>query len=67
MQLHLDPTTRTIPANYPRTFYRVETFRGGFYRADFDNLTEAQAFAISDSGRGNIDHAVKAMHLGKGH
>lgn len=62
MKLYLD-AMGFIPATYPATFYRVSSERTGIRIADFTTATEAHKFAIVDSGRGNRDHKVAAMHM----
>ena len=62
MKLHLDQIGR-IPAAYPKTFWRVSTWRTDRRVADFDNQAEAVAFSITDSGRGNTDHKVSCHHM----
>lgn len=54
-----------IPASYPKTFYRVETWSGGHYVADFTTAGEAYSYAIAhDKERGcRFDHRVAQMHL----
>lgn len=62
MRLHLD-AMGMIPAGYPRTFYRVSDWKSGRRLADFSTPGEAERFAVEDSGRGNLDHKVSALHL----
>lgn len=62
MRLQLDQLGM-IPADYPRSFFRVSSERTGSRIADFDNRAEAETFAIVDSGKGNRDHRVAAMHM----
>ncbi len=62
MRLHLD-SLGYIPATYPKTFYRVSTWKTDRRIADFDSKSEAVCFAIVDSGKGNFDHKVATLHL----
>lgn len=54
-----------IPATWPKTFYRVETWNTGSRVADFTTPGEAARFAIADAReRGyRYDHKVCAMTL----
>jgi len=62
MRLQLDDLG-FIPADYPRSFFRVEDERTGKRIADFTTAAEAHKFAIVDSGKGNRDHKVAQMHM----
>jgi hypothetical protein len=64
MRLHLD-ANRNIPSTYPKSFFRVETWRTGSYVADFTSEAEASAFAIQhakDTGC-RYDHKVSRVHM----
>ena len=63
MRLYLTNTGH-IPSNYPRTFYRVETWATGHYVADFTNEGEAATFAIKDAAALRYDHKVSRINLG---
>ena len=54
-----------IPATWPKTFYRVETWNTGSRVADFTTSGEAARFAIADAReRGfHYDHRVCQMTL----
>lgn len=62
MQLKLD-ALGMIPADYPRTFYRVEHYATGRYLADFTTETEAYKFAYASTHGGRYDHKVSTMHM----
>ena len=62
MRLNLDAMGH-ISDEYTRTFFRVSAWGTDRHIADFDNKAEAVQFAITDSGRGNIDHKVSTMHM----
>lgn len=55
----------TIPSNRNAVFYRVETWKGGIFVADFALKSQADEFAISDarSKGSKYDHKVSRMIL----
>jgi hypothetical protein len=65
MQLNLTNNGFIPVASYPAVFYRVSDWNTCRRVADFDNLAEAKAFAISDAretGR-RYDHRVETMRM----
>jgi hypothetical protein len=64
MQLNLDHMGR-IAADYPATFYRVETWTTGRRVADFTTEAEAAAFAIADARATGCryDHKVATVKV----
>lgn len=62
MQLHLDELGR-IPANYPKTFYRVEDWFTGSRVADFTTQAEAEKASYASNHGGRYDHKVSTVHL----
>jgi hypothetical protein len=64
MQLQLDEYGR-IPADWPRSFYRVFDWRTGRRIADFSTSAEAHKFAIDDAAATHCryDHKVSQMHM----
>lgn len=62
MQLNLD-SLGMIPANYPKTFYRVTTWATGSFVADFTTEGEAVNASYASNHGGRFDHKVSTMHL----
>lgn len=65
MRLQLDELGM-IPANYPKTFYRVSDWKSGAFIADFSNEGEATVFSYVSNHGGRYDHKVSTMHLTRG-
>lgn len=62
MKLHLDELGM-IPADYPKTFYRVETWETGSFVADYSTEAEAVKASYASTHGGRFDHKVSPMHL----
>lgn len=53
----------TIPANYPKTFYRLTNWMTGAFIDDYDNQAEAHAASFASKNGTQYDHKVSTMHL----
>ncbi|GGA64629.1 hypothetical protein [Pelagibacterium lentulum] len=62
MKLKLD-ALGMIPADYPKTFYRVSTWSTDSYVADYSSEDEAKKASFASTHGGRFDHKVSTMHL----
>ena len=53
----------TIPSNRNAVFYRVETWKGGIFIADFALESQANEFAISDARSKGCQHDHKVSRM----
>lgn len=53
----------TLPAIYPKTFYRLTNWMNGAFVADYDNEAEAVAASYASKNGTRYDHKVSTMHL----
>jgi hypothetical protein len=63
MQLHLDARTGTIPASYPKTWFRVSDWITGRFIADFTTKAEAYECSFSSNTGKRYNDKVSTMRL----